>query len=126
MIIISPLRVALSSRKMWTLNINIYRNSFHMVLNNAKQAYAREIASQLEGLGRYNKISIHYTLFKSTNRRCDLDNVISVHRKFFQDCLVESGHIKDDDVEYIVSSSESYGGYKKNAGYVEITITEVE
>ena len=110
---------------MWTLNINMYRNTFHIVLNNAKQAYKREITGQLAGLGRYNKVSIHYTLFKSTNRRCDLDNVISLHKKFFQDALVELGHLTDDDVDHIVSSSESYGGYKKNAGYVEIEITEV-
>ena len=124
--IISPLRVSVSKKKMFTLNTNNYRNSHHMVLNKSKQEYKREMSSQIAVLGYFKKIHIHYELFTSTHRRCDLDNVISIHKKYFQDALVELKHIADDDITHIVSNSESYGGYKKNAGYVEITITEVE
>ena len=47
------------------------------------------------------------------NNSPDLDNFVGTVKKFFQDALVESGLIEEDNVKFIVASSESYGGIDK-------------
>ena len=125
MLIISPLRVWISKRKQWTLNLNTYRNSFHMVLNKSKQAYKSEIREQIENLGCYDKIEIHYTLYPKTKRLTDISNVLSIHDKYFCDSLVSFGKLPDDNYNYISKVTYEMGEVDKLNCRVEIEITEV-
>ena len=44
-------------------------------------------------------------------------------KKFFQDALVESGLIEDDNVNIIVGNSERYGGIDRSKPRVEAVVT---
>jgi Holliday junction resolvase RusA-like endonuclease len=59
------------------------------------------------------------------NNSPDLDNFIGTVKKFFQDALVESGLIEDDNIKFIISNSETYGGIDKENPRVEAEIIEV-
>jgi len=128
MILSSPLKVwrgktkPRKAKQWFILNLNNYRNAHYLVLNRTN-AMANQI--QLLPVIDY-PITIHYEIFAKTRRSLDIDNVVSVHKKYFQDALVEMGRIEDDDFNWIVGSSESYGGVDKENPRVEITITKAK
>ena len=123
--IVSPLKVPVS-KKFFILNLNNYRNAHYIVLNKAKINYKSLISNQVKKLPKFEKIEIHYVLYPGTKRRTDIGNVISIHKKFFEDALTEFGIIKDDDYKHIVRSSEEFGAVDKNNGRVEIFIKDIE
>ena len=126
MVINSPLFVHVSKNKKFILNLNNYRNAHYQVLNKAKVNYKAIIAEQLSVLEPLKKVKIHYKLFPKTRRRTDIGNVISIHKKFFEDALSESGLIPDDDYEHFVANSEDFGGVDKINPRVEIYITDLD
>ena len=97
-----------------------------MTLNTVKKRYKEAIKDQIDKLPDYNKVTIHYKLFPKTKHLTDIGNVTAVHKKFFEDALVECGHLPDDNYNYVIGSSESFGHIDKDNPRVEITITEVE
>jgi len=105
------------------ISVSWYRNAHYQTSNNAKIEFKRQIQSQL---GLFDKIEtpikIKYTYYAKANNNPDLDNFVGTVKKFFQDALVESGLIEDDNINYIVSNSESYGGIDKKAPRVEAEI----
>ena len=72
------------------------------------------------------KIKIKYTYFAKANNNPDLDNFIGTVKKFFQDALVESGLIEEDNVNIIIANSESYGGIDRLNPRVEAEIIQME
>ena len=125
-VIISPLRVPQTQKKDFILNLNNYRNTHYRSLNTTKINYKKLIQPQVEELPNYTKIVVHYTIFPASRRRTDLGNVVSVHKKYFEDSLVEFGKIEDDDYNHIIFNSESFGEVDKDNPRVEIRITQVE
>jgi len=121
-----PLQVPVGN-KHFILNLNNYRNTHYHILNKAKQNYYLIIKSILRGVERkkYNKISIVYTLYPKTARMTDLDNVISIVQKFFQDALVKEGFIEDDNYNFIPENIQRIGTIDKNNPRVEIEILEI-
>lgn len=135
MIINSPLKVpktkdptkAKKAKQFFILNLNNYRNTHFLVLNNTKKNYKVIIQNQIDKLPVYpGQITLHYKLFPGSKRRTDIGNVVSIHKKYFEDALAESGHIKDDDYTIVIGSSESFGRVDKENPRVEITITEIK
>jgi len=124
--IISPLSVPVSKNKKFILNFNNFRNAHYQTLNKAKINYKAMVAEQVLQLDKWLKIKIHYVLYPKTKRLTDIDNVISVHKKFMQDALTELGIIPDDNYKHIVGSSEEFGNVDKSNGRVEIFILGVE
>ena len=61
-------------------------------------------------------------MYSKTKRLFDIDNVTSVHKKYFQDALVELGVLDDDNFETIPTSSESFGGQSKGRPRVDAYI----
>ena len=105
------------------ISLNWYRNAHYQVSNSAKKKFKRMILDQLNELPVFDgKISIHYDYYAKANNSPDLDNFIAVAKKFFQDALVECGKLEDDNVNFIVSNSESYKGIDKKAPRVEAFI----
>lgn len=134
MIINSPLRVAKGKnpekaklpKQFFILNLNNYRNAYYQTLNNTKKNYKTAIANQLKAVPVYTgPIKIHYRLFPQTKRLSDIGNVIAVHKKYFEDALVEAGKIPDDNYNHVVSSSEDFGEVDKENPRVEITIKQI-
>lgn len=121
----SPMRVRISKNKEFTLNLNPYRNAHYMVLNKAKKVYKEAIRAQFVGLQRFDTIKVHYRIFPKTRRKTDLGNVVSIHKKFFEDALVELGKIEDDNYKRIIFNSEDFGGIDKENPRIEISIERV-
>jgi len=133
MILSSPLKVwrgktkPRKAKQWFILNLNNYRNAHYLVLNRTKINYKAAMANQIQLLPVMDyPITIHYTIYAKTRRKLDIDNVVSIHKKYFQDALVEMERIEDDDFDWIVGSSESYGGVDKENPRVEIHITKKE
>lgn len=123
--IISPLRVPKSKSADFILNLNHYRNAHFHTLNNAKKRYLNEIQYQVKSLPLYKKIKLIYTLYPKNKKLCDLDNVLSIHAKFFQDALVTLGRIPEDNYLCVVGSEYRFGAVDKINPRVEINIESV-
>ena len=121
--IISPLAVP-SGNKKFILNLNNYRNTHYILLNKAKRNYYYLIKSHLKSLKgkNYDKAILTYTLYPKSARMTDLDNVISIHQKFFQDALVKENVIKEDNYKHIYHNIQKFGAVDKNNPRVEIDI----
>lgn len=124
--LISPLKVKQSKEKMFILNLNNYRNAHYMTLNKVKINYKEAMREQIQQLPVYNKVMIHYELYPKTRRITDIGNVVSIHKKFFEDALVELGRIPNDSFDHVIGSSESFGCVDGTDPRVEIYITEVD
>lgn len=105
------------------ISVNWYRNAHYQKSNNAKKKFKKMIAPQLEQFDPIKgKIKIKYTYFAKMNNNPDLDNFVGTVKKFFQDALSENGLIEDDNINFIVANSESYGGIDKENPRVEAEI----
>ena len=83
------------------LNMNVYRNLHHQICNDIKQAFA-----PISGQGfSANKIRICYHVEKTTKRRYDTMNIISIVDKFFLDWLVNNGRLLDDTCDNVIYGS---------------------
>lgn len=96
-----------------------------MTLNKVKVEYKEAVREQVEKLPIYNKVMIHYEVYPKTQRKTDIGNVVAIHKKFFEDALVELGRIPDDSFDHVIGSSESFGCVDNTNPRVEIQIIEV-
>lgn len=126
MVINSPLSVPISKRKKFILNLNTYRNAHYQVLNTAKRAYKAAVADQVAALPNLHRVIICYTLYPKTRHLTDIGNVVSIHKKFLEDALVEAGKIEDDNYLFVLGGSEDFGRVDKDNPRVEASIMEVE
>lgn len=120
----SPLSVEITKKKKFILNLNNYRNAHYMVLNKAKHIYKETVLSQLDQLPRFNRISINYVLFPKSKRLCDVANICSIVDKFFCDALVETGHLEDDNYQFLDEITYSFGSVDPINPRVQIVIKE--
>ena len=120
----SPLTVPIG-KKNFSLNQNIYRNSHHQVLNQAKVNYKQIMANQMRFKKPFDRVTITYTLYPKTKRRTDISNVLSIHSKFFEDCLVEHGLLVDDNYNYLPLIIFVFGKVDKDNPRVEIEVKEI-
>ena len=86
--------------KKFMLNLNVYRNTHHQTLTAAKKAFQPISGKSFTA----NKIRISYVVEKTTKRRFDTNNIVSIVDKFFCDWLVNNGCIVDDNCDIV-----SYG-----------------
>ena len=83
------------------LNLNDYRNAHHQTLSAAKRVFT-PVSGKLFSA---NKIRITYHVEKTTKRKFDTANIVSIVDKYFCDWLVNNGCIVDDNCDIV-----SYGG----------------
>ncbi len=118
-----PTSVGLSSRKIWILNLNNYRNAHYQILNKAKVNFKNAVSEDIHRLPEFESIDlIEYKLYRNTKRRCDVGNICSIVDKFFCDALVEAGKLPDDNFFYLRNITYSWGGLTDSDSYVEITL----
>jgi hypothetical protein len=115
--------------KVFALNLNIYRNSHHMTLNQAKVAYKEEVMKAMAVGGRFVPLQFGagpfkfvYTIFPSSNRGFDLGNVCSIIQKFTDDALIELGAISDDNFKVVRAVDYRFGSVDKIRPRAELTI----
>ena len=106
------------------LNLNVYRNTHHNILNTIKQQYNEIMKPQMEGVILKTPISIEFRYFKPTHRESDKANVLSIVEKFFCDALEHWGCIPRDNDEFIKVHTYLPTRYDKNNGRVEIKVLE--
>lgn len=115
-------QVSKNKTKNISLNMNWYRN-VHFILNNkVKVAFKEMIESQIKWLKFKWQIWIKYDMYYS--HMSDLDNWQSVVTKFFQDALVESKCIPDDNMTVIVYNWYRVKGKDKDNPRFEVTILQ--
>ena len=130
--IILPLSVTLPRKtkadKVFILNLNVYRNTHHMTLNQAKVLWKDTTwqgvldAKFPVALFPEPPYRFTYTVFPASNRKFDLSNVLSVVEKFTDDALIECGVIPDDSYKVIPCIDYRFGGVDKNCPRVELEI----
>jgi hypothetical protein len=126
--IILPLSVTLPRKKkedkVFTLNLNIYRNSHHFILNDAKIAYKEKVRESIVGMEKieYSPLIFTYTLYPSSGRKFDLPNVCSIIDKFTCDALIEFGIIPDDSYKVIGNVIYKFGRVDKDNPRCELVI----
>ncbi|AUR87177.1 RusA-like Holliday junction resolvase [Vibrio phage 1.097.O._10N.286.49.B3] len=106
------------------ISLSWYRNSHHRENNEVKKYYKVLMKPQIDKLPKYIKPEITYVWFSKDKRKGDLGNHTAIHQKFFEDALVELGHIDGDDWRYITNAHQSFGGFDKDNPRVEIHIKE--
>ena len=112
---ILPLMVILprkrSPDRKFSVNMNTFTGIKPHTYDEAKKMYREVMREQLEGFDMiFGKIHISYDYYARMDNSPDLDNFVSAAKKFFQDAMVGHGFIQDDNVHFIVSSSERYCG----------------
>ena len=111
-----PRRIALSK--------NQERNMHYAIYNQVKKAFVEEVKKAMpKGFKLIPPIHMHFTYYHGSRHLGDLDNAVSVVRKFLQDSLVELGYLEEDNWHFIPSSSEEFGGIDPKNGRVEVTFT---
>lgn len=91
--------------------------------NKAKKKFKLMMQEQINSFDPIEgQIKIHYVYYAKRNGT-DVDNFVSVAKKFYQDCLSEGGLIPDDNSRFILGSSEEYAGIDKLNPRVEAFIT---
>lgn len=125
----SPLRVYLprkkTANKPYTLNFNVYRNTMHMVLAEAKRLYSDHMFEAISCLPEFKQVAVRYTLYPASKRLTDISNVCVVHDKFFMDALVKGGKLPDDNYNYCVEIGYKFGHVDKINPRVDIEIFEI-
>ena len=116
-----PSRLRLG-RRMYPLNLNLYRNAHYIVKAKLKDLFAETVRRLLPPV-RYDIIEIRYDVWFGSSRRQDVMNVGAVIDKFFEDCLVSNGIIPDDNSYHVIDTHFRYAGVSKNAPHVDITVT---
>jgi len=114
--------------KVFALNLNIYRNTHHMTLNQAKIAWKDVVTQAMAGQWKVytGPFIFTYTAFPATNRKFDLGNVLSIVQKFTDDALIEMGLISDDSYKVIPAIKYYFGGVDKENPRVELEISTVD
>lgn len=128
--VISPLSVSLCN-KSWTkcksyrINLNWYRNWHYIISNNIKHEFWKVILDQIEWKTLETPIRIVYTLFVGDNRTKDVNNILSIVDKFFQDVLVVNGVIPDDNYHHVQETVFTYWGMDKWNERIEIVLETI-
>ena len=92
-------------------------------MNQIKVRYKELILPQLESLPEFVYINtIEYIWYPRINNRSDVSNVCCIIDKFFCDALVESGHLPDDNHNFIKEIRYKYGEVNKLNPRVDIII----
>lgn len=110
------------NNKNLAITFNWGRCAHFRTYSKAKKDFKSMISNQLNSIDKIEgKLIISYTYFAKRNGT-DMDNFVSVSKKFFQDALVESGLIGDDNTNYIIESREKFGGIDKESPRIEARI----
>jgi len=117
-----PLRVPVSKKKLWSLNLNQYRNTHFQTLNKAKAIFTKSVKSQLKGIPRLKRITLKYTVYAPSAQLFDTNNICSIVDKFFQDALIHAGIIEDDHYKIVVGTQFLPGGIDRGNPRVEVEI----
>lgn len=117
-----PLRVPVSKKSYFIINLNVYRNANFRVLAKAKIVFTELVTPLVRHLPVMECVSLSYKLFPASEREVDIANVCSIADKFFSDTLVSAGRIEDDNCKVVVSVDFKMGKVDPINPRVEATV----
>ena len=120
-----PIRVPVSKKSYFLINLNVYRNAHYQILNKAKQTFKEMVMNEIKQLPFFNSISLTYVLYPQTHRKQDVANICSVVDKFFCDALTEAGKLTDDNYDYLKNIHYCFGSVDPNNPRVEVYIQNI-
>lgn len=120
-----PIRVPVSKKSYFLINLNVYRNAHYQILNKAKQTFKEMVMKEIKQLPFFNTISLTYVLYPQTHRKQDVANVCSVIDKFFCDALTEAGKLTDDNYDYLKNIHYCFGSVDPSNPRVEVYIQNI-
>jgi hypothetical protein len=129
--LILPLSIVIPRKtkedKVFTLNMNVYRNAHHMVMNQAKTMWLSIVLhADITGNEVNPPCRFIYTVYPANNRKFDLGNVCAAIQKFTDDALIELGIIPDDSYKVIPMVEYRFGGVDKENPRCELEITAIK
>lgn len=119
-----PLRIPVSKKKTFSLNLNVYRNTHQMTLNKAKVAYHDAVAPLLGEIPKLASTKLRFVLYVGSARDADVTNFCCVVDKFFSDILVKLGILPDDNYHYLPEISYAIGGIDRENPRVEVSFID--
>jgi Holliday junction resolvase RusA-like endonuclease len=90
-----------------------------------KRKYSEFMAQQLTQLPVFSKIALRLDIYPQNRRLFDIDNIASVHCKFFLDALVSAKKLEDDNYLFVPEIHTYIGTIDKDDPRVEITIKDI-
>ena len=127
--IVSPIYLTIPRKtkkdKVYSLNLNTYRNLHFIVNNQLKEIYEQQMYEKLKNVYFNNPVRLTFVLYKRDRRIIDRSNFLCIVEKFFCDCLTNFGCIPDDNDNFIESTTYKTGGVDPKNPRVEIQIVEV-
>ena len=121
-----PLKIPVSSKSYFNLNLNTYRNAHYQVLNTAKKNFTKAVLPKIYEISPLDKAKITYTLYPGSKRLCDISNICSIVDKFFCDALVEANCLVDDNYTRIVNIEYKIGSVDPINPRVEAVIERID
>ena len=124
---ILPLRVKKTKTKLFSLNLNAYRNANYHLLSDVKNRFNRRFLMDNGSFDgeKMEKCALKYEIFFPDAQKTDLLNVGSIVDKFTSDCLVSYGYIPDDNHNIIKQIVFVDGGIDRDNPRAELTVTEL-
>jgi Holliday junction resolvase RusA-like endonuclease len=118
-----PLRIPLSRRRDFILNLNNYRNTHHRVAHEAKRNYTAIVWDLVNGeKAPDGPLQLTYRYFHGSKGKIDIANPCSIIDKFTCDALTLAGVWEDDDMRNVRKVTYEWGGVDKNRPRCELTI----
>jgi len=112
----------------FALNMNVYRNTKHFMLNDMKIAFKELIVDQVESYAglKLKDFRIEYSITIGRKyKQFDISNTLSIVDKFFCDVLTEMEVIEDDSFQYLKEITFKFDKYEKNQSYVIAKIVKL-
>lgn len=125
-IISLPLRVPISKKKKFPLNLNHYRNAHYRDLSRAKNKFTELVLDKLQHLPEMEGCLLEYVLYPATRQRCDVSNVCSVIDKFFSDTLVTCNRLEDDNYKLVPKVKYTFGAVDPNNPRCDVIIRPLD
>lgn len=117
-----PLKVNVSKKRTFLLNLNQYRNTHFQVLNKAKTVFEEVVRPLLKDLPILEECTFDYVLYPGTAHLSDISNICCVVDKFFSDTLVSVGKLPDDNYTVLKQVNYRIGSIDKANPRVDVTI----
>jgi len=119
-----PLGFRMPKGKWIPISGSWYRNAYHYDSNRVKVRYTELASRQLVNATPIDGVVYSlFVLYKENNKRLDLDNYTTVHKKFFNDALVQNKILKDDSTDDVPFQLSLYGGIDKQNPRVDIYVS---
>lgn len=124
-VVSAPTKVLTNRKTPFSLNLNVYRNAHHHLLDDAKKDFADIVKPRLRDIPSLVQIRMSFLLYPKTRQPCDVSNICSIVDKFFSDCLVSEKKIPDDNYNHVVMNAYGFGGIDKDNPRVDVVIESV-